>query len=218
MIFSAARASWIKSSLILLTAGLWCVQLHGATNGFETPPPKVGSIEWENIQRLGKERQELHRKRMLVPGAVATNVPRAEGANLVGSRKIMAAATQPPPAAFGMFFKILFFAAVFAFAGVLVVRKFAPHVLVDLNQRFNPWALEPATERGLPEKIRAEEEAFAEFLATFRVGPVASSRADSLEKDDPIKNFYARAAKLLGTQRTLLQNIGRESGGRPDKK
>ena len=109
-------------------------------------------------------------------------------------------------------FKILFFAAVFAFTGVLVVRKFAPHVLVDLNQRFNPWALAPAAGRDLSAKVRAEEEAFAEFLATFRVGPSASPRADSPEKEDPIKEFYARAAKRLVTQRKLLQDIGRESG------
>jgi CheY-like chemotaxis protein len=101
---------------------------------------------------------------------------------------------------------------VFAFAGVLVVRKFAPHVLTGLNERFNPWALEPVAERRLPEKVRAEEEAFTEFLATFRVGSVASARTDSLEKNDPVKEFYARATKLLGTQRTLLQDIGRESG------
>jgi CheY-like chemotaxis protein len=219
IIFRAGRASWIKSSLILLMAGLWCIPLHGATNhnhgatnGFETPPPQVGSIQWQNIQRLGKERQELYRRRVFVPGAVATNVPRLNGGNFATSPKVLAAATQPPSAA-SRIPKILFFTAAFVFAGILVVRKFAPHILVDLNQRFNPWALEPATERGLPAEVRAEEEAFAKFLSTFRVGPVASPRADLLEKNDPVKEFYARAAKLLGTQRTLLQDIVRESGG-----
>jgi CheY-like chemotaxis protein len=200
-----------KSFLILLAVGLWCVQSHGATNVFEPPPPKIGSIQWENLQRLAKERQELYRKRVSVPGAMATNVPRADGANLVGSRKIMAAATQPPSTASGMFFKILFFVVVFAFAGILAIRKFAPHILVDLNKRFNPWALEPATERVLPEKIRVEEEAFAEFLATFRIGPSASPLADSLVKNDSPEEFYARAAKLLSTQRMLLDDISQES-------
>ena len=119
MIFNVARASWIKSSLILLVAGLWCIQLHGATNHgvtnvFETPPPQIGSIQWEKIQRLAKERQELYRKQVSVPGAVAEDVPRAEGANFIGSRKIMTAETQPASVSSGMFRKILFFVVVLA--------------------------------------------------------------------------------------------------------
>src|ERR1035438_3767998 len=69
----------IKSFLILVAAGLWCVQLHGATNVFETPPPEVGSIQWEQIQRLTKERQELYRKRVPVPGAMAEDGPHRFG-------------------------------------------------------------------------------------------------------------------------------------------
>jgi CheY-like chemotaxis protein len=61
-------------------------------------------------------------------------------------------------------------------------------------------------------KVRAEEEAFGEFLKVFRVGPSALPLTDSLEKKDPVKEFYARAAKRLVTQRKLLQDIGRESG------
>ena len=204
----------IKSFLILLTVGLWCFQSHGATNVFETPPPKIGSIQWENLQRLAKERQELYRKRVPVPGAMSADVPRAGGGNFATSPKIMAAQTQspqPPTAAHGMPYKILFFVVVFAFIGILVARKFAHHILADLNQRFNPWALEPSLEKGLPAKVRAEEEAFAEFLATFRIGPSASPLADSLAKNDSPEEFYARAAKLLGTQRMLLDDIGQES-------
>jgi CheY-like chemotaxis protein len=214
MIFGVARALQIKSSLIFLTAGFWCVPLHGATNktsNFETPPPMPGSIQWDKIQSITKERQELYRKRVPIPDAVGENVPRASDANFGSSRKIMMAPAQPPPAASGIFRKILLFTALFALTGVLVVKNFAPHVLAGLTPWFNPWVLEPATERGFSEKIRAEEKAFAEFLATFRIGPAASPRADSLEKEDPIKEFYARAAKILGTQRMLLHDLGRES-------
>jgi CheY-like chemotaxis protein len=215
MIFNVARASWFKAFLILLMAGLWC-ESHGATNkisNFETPPPKMGSIQWDNIHRTAKERQELYRKRVAIPGAVGKDVPRANGAAFGSNRKMMTSPAQPSPAASGLFRKILFFAVALAFTGVLVAGKFAPHVLAGLNQWFNPWALAPATERRLSEKVRAEEEAFARFLATFRVGPAASPPADLSEKGDPLKEFYARAAKLLGMQRTLLQDIGRESDG-----
>jgi len=201
----------IKSFLILLVVGFGWLQLRGATNGFETPPPEVGSIKWEEIHQRAKEQQELHRKRVPVPGAMAADVPQAEGANFASGPKIIAPPT-PPPAAPGMSARILLFTLVFAGAAVLVVRKFAPQVLADLNQRFNPWALEPVVVRGLPAKVRAEEAAFAEFLATFRVGPAASSPSGSPEKNDPVREFYARAEKFLGVQRTLLHDIGREPG------
>src|SRR5471030_2535639 len=57
MIFNATRAARIKSFLIFLMTGFGCVQLHGITNGFETLPPEVGSIKWQEIQRIAKERQ-----------------------------------------------------------------------------------------------------------------------------------------------------------------
>ena len=109
-------------------------------------------------------------------------------------------------------YRCFFFAAVFVFTGVLIVRRFAPHVLVDINQRFNPWAPAPAAGTDLSAKVRAEEEAFAEFLKAFRVGPAASPRADLPGKDGPVNEFYARAKERLVTQRKLLQDIGRESG------
>jgi CheY-like chemotaxis protein len=203
---------WFSIGLIIMT-GLWCVQLRGATNkisGFETPPPLPGSIQWDKLHRTAEEQQELYRKRVSIPGAVAQDVPRAEGANFANHQKIVTAPAQPPVVASGIFRKILFFAAMFTFIGVLLVKFFAPDAL---NQWLNPWALAPATERRFSEKVRAEEEAFGKFLATFRVGPAASSHTDLFERDDPIKEFYARAAKFLAAQRKLLQDIGRESRG-----
>ncbi|MGD0253402.1 MAG: response regulator [Verrucomicrobiota bacterium] len=106
---------------------------------------------------------------------------------------------------------MLFFAAAFVLTGVLIVRRFAPQVLVNINQRFNPWALALAAGRDPSAKVRAEEEAFGEFLKAFRVGPSASPRTDLPEKDDPLNEFYAQAKERLVTQRKLLQDIGRES-------
>ncbi len=214
IIFSVARKSSIKLPLFFLMTGLWCVQLHGVTNGFETPPPPVGSIQWQNLQRITKERQELYRKRVSVPGAMAEDVPRANGAFSTYPQRAITSPS-PAPAASGIF-RILCYVALFALIGVLIVRRFAPQILIAFNREFSPWALEPATAGELPAKVRAEEEAFAEFLATFRIGPAAPSRLDVLEKADPIKEFYAQAAKILRTQRTLLHDIGRASGG-PDR-
>ena len=117
-----------------------------------------------------------------------------------------------PTASSGNILQRLFFAAAFAFTGVLIVQRFAPHVLVDINQRLNPWAPAPAARTGLSAKVRAEEEAFAGFLKAFRVGPVASPRVDLPGKDGRCSEFYARMKERLIMQRKLLHDIGRESG------
>ncbi|HEY5298135.1 MAG TPA: response regulator [Verrucomicrobiae bacterium] len=201
----------IKWPLIYFIAGFCCLQSHGFTNGFETLPPKVGSIQWQNLQDLAKRRQELYRKHVPVPGAMAANVPRVDGADYASfSEPKPVASSTPPPATWGKFPKILFFTAVFVFAGLILLRKFAPVVWSELNARFNPWALEPAADRMFPAVVRAEEESFDKFLATFRIGP-ASSHAEAVEKNNPVSEFYARAADLIETQRTLLQDIHREA-------
>ncbi len=216
MIPSVARASWINPALILFAAGLWCLPLHGATDTntcqFETPPPEPGSIQWQIDHSIAKERQERYRKRVSVPDAVGRNVSRSATANLINGPKKEAAPTPPPPASSGTVLQVLFGAAAFVFTGVLIVRRFAHRFLVDINQRFSPWALAPAAGRDPSAKVRAEEEAFGEFLKAFRVGPSASPRTDLPEKYDPLNEFYARAKKRLVTLRKLLQDIGREPG------
>ena len=211
-----ARASWIRPCLILATAGLWCIPLHGATDTntcqFETPPLEPGSIKWQIDQRNAKELQEHYRKRVSIPDAFGTNIPRSASADLINGPKMVAARTSPPPASSGNVLRMLFFAAVFVFTGVLIVRRFAPRLLVDINQRFDPWALAPAADRDLSAKVRAEEEAFGEFLKVFRVGPTVSLPIGLPEQDNPLNEFYARMSKHLGTLRKLLQDIGHEPG------
>jgi CheY-like chemotaxis protein len=215
MVPSVARASWIKPSLILFAAGFWCLPLRGAadmnTGEFETPPPQPGSIQWEIIQQNARERQERYRKRVSIPDAMGTNVPRSTAANLINGPKIAAAPTPSLPASSGIVLQLLFFAAAFVLTGVLIVRRFAPRVLVDINQRFSPWALAPAAGWNPSARVRAEEKAFGEFLTVFRVGPFASPPTGLPENDNPLNEFYARAKERLVTRRKLLQDIGRES-------
>jgi PleD family two-component response regulator len=217
MISGMARASGMKSPLIFFTAGLWCLLLRGATDTntyeFEKSLPKPGSIQWDINHRITEERQEIYRKHVPIPNAVDGNVPRTTAASLVNGQKKLTAPTPSPPALSGMLFKMLFFAAAFVLTGVLVVRRFAPQVLVDINRQFNSLAPAPATEGDSLAKVRAEEEAFGEFLAAFRVGPSTLPRTDSPEKEDPIIEFYARTRKRLVAQRKLLQDIGQEPDG-----
>jgi CheY-like chemotaxis protein len=216
MIPGVAPAAWRKSFLILFAAGLWCIPWRGAadtnTCQFETPPLEPGSIKWQIDQRNAKELQEHYRIRVSIPNAFGTNIPRSASADLINGPKMLAAPTSPPPASSGNVLRMLFFAAVFVFTGVLIVRRFAPRLLVDINQRFDPWALAPAADRDLSAKVRAEEEAFGEFLKVFRVGPTASLPIGLPEQDNPLNEFYARMSKHLGTLRKLLQDIGHEPG------
>jgi CheY-like chemotaxis protein len=210
-----ARSAWVKPSLILFTAGLVCLPLSGATDTspreFETPPPQPWTIQWDINQRLTKERQEIYRKRVPIPAAMGENVPRSPTASLVNGPKIGSVPTPRPFASFRIIRQLFLFTAAFGLTGLLMVRRFAPQVWVDLNQQLNPWAPAPAMGRVSAARIRAEEEAFGEFLKAFRIGPAVSPRTDRPKQDDSIAVFFGRAKERLATQRKLLQDIGREA-------
>jgi CheY-like chemotaxis protein len=212
-----AQAARIRLSLILLAAGLGCLPLRGAANmktsEFETPPPEPGSIQWDNNHRLTRESQERYRKRVSIPDAVGSNVPPSAAASLVNGQKMMAALPPPSPASSRGVLQAFLYAATFVLTGFLAVRRFAPQVLVDINRRYNPWTLAPATATVPSARVRAEEEAFGEFLKVFRVGPVTSSRTDLSGKGGLLNEFYARAKERLVAQRKLFHDIGRESSG-----
>src|SRR5664279_703767 len=214
-IFHSARAAWLKSCLMLFMVAIWCLTLRGATHTnayeFEESIPKPGSIQWDKNHRSYKERQELYRKRVAIPEVVGTNVPIAAGAYLAFNRAKLDAPTPVPPGASGMFLKLLIYIALFALTGILILRRLAPHVLVDLNQRYNPWAATPVAEWDFTAKVRTDDEAFAKYVAAFRVGPSAPPRTKSPKKHDPFIEFCARAKKILVKQRKLLADIGHEA-------
>ncbi len=215
MVPRGARASWVKPSLVLFTAGLWCLPLRGATHTntseFETRPLQPGSIQWEINQSTARERQESYRKRVRIPDAFGGNVPRSAAASLVNGPKKVAARTPAPTASSKNVFQMFFSAAVFVLTGVLIVQRLAPHVLVDINHLLNPWTPVPVAGKDLSTKVLAEEEAFASFMEAFRVGPVASPCADAPGDNGRFNEFRARVKERLITQRKLLHDIGRES-------
>jgi CheY-like chemotaxis protein len=148
--------------------------------------------------------------RVAIPAATGANVPRSAMASLVNGPKPVAVPLRSSTALAGNVLRVLFFAALFVLTGVLVLRRFAPHVLVDLNRQFNPWAPVPAAGRDLSARVRAEEAAFVEFLNAFRIGPAVSPRAGLAGDNDSINEFYVRAKERLVTLRRLFLDIGRE--------
>jgi len=136
---------WTWLLPLLFAAGLWCRETRGAVKGadtYETPPPNTNTIKWEENQRLQKARQELYRKRITIaPDATAPDAPRDNSLNADKSPQMTALAA--PPATPGRNQRLLFYMVLLAVAAVFALRKFAPEVLADLNQRFNPLATAP---------------------------------------------------------------------------
>ena len=205
----------VKCWLIFSIASLGCASMKGDTNDaivFEKLPAKVGSIRWENNQRLIKERQESYRKYVPLPDAFGQQVPRAEGASLLRDQSSGRNAAKSPPRAPGIFQKTFFWGVVFAVGGYFILWKFFPGRLAEFNQRFNPWHTAPVLLTVATEKVRAEEKPLDEFLATFRVGSSRAGTAVPPAKPGQVEEFYSQAAELLTRQRLLLQDIVREPG------
>ena len=200
---------------VLFAVGLWCLPVGGASNTnsleFETRPLEQGSIQWDINRSAAQELQERYRKRVRIPDAVGKNIPRAASAVLVNGPKAEATPAPPPSLSSGNVLQALLCVTTFMLTGLLMVRRFAPGVLVDINRQFNPWATAPAAETELAARIRAEEESFGKFIETFRIGPSSPAMADRSRQTDRIKELHARMQTRLGTQRTLLQDISRES-------
>jgi len=211
------RMSWIQSSLIFFVSALWCIQSGGATNnssGFETPPPQVGSIKWQEIQTTARQRQELYRKRVAIPGAVTGNVQAANNALFAKRPEVAMASTRASSVSIGTLYRSFFLLVIFVLGGVRIIQVFFPEVITGFNQWLNPWATASVAELEIMAKVRAaEEESYTRFLAKFQVGPAAPPHADSLEKENRFKEFYARTANCLGIQKKLLQDLSKELNG-----
>jgi CheY-like chemotaxis protein len=210
-----ARAVWMKSLLLIFMAGLWCLSLPAATHTnvyeFEKSIPKPGSIQWDLNHSRDKDRQELYRKHIFLPDVMGTNVPIAVGAYVTYQPNTVMVPAPSPTSPVRTLIKLFFIALLFVIAGGWLLRIFAPYEFTKLNQQYNPWALIPVAERNPTTKVRAEEQAFGEFLTTFRGGPSTAAQTSPVEMADPLGEFYARAKTLLLRQRKLLQDIGRET-------
>jgi len=209
-----ARTPRLGSCLLLvLVLTCPCPGRAGAQptpSGFETPPLEPGSIQWDINRRSATENQERYRTRVAIPYAFGDHVPKAATASLVNGPMIL---TSPPAAqaSSAIVWQMFCGAAVFVLTGLLALRKWAPQVLVELNQLYNPWALAPAATTPPSARVRAEEEAFGEFLKVFRIGPAAPAGSDQPRKAGRLKEFYAQAKERRAALRKLLQDIGRDT-------
>jgi CheY-like chemotaxis protein len=221
---SLAARSWALAAvwLILITAGLGGLPVRGInttnTIEFAKSVPQPGSVQWETERELSKKSQETHRKRLSIEDATSPFIPRATQANLINGPKTLPVHLPSKAGVMERFLDLCFFTAILLLTAGLAARKFAPELLADLNQRYNPWAVPPAGARNHPDGIRSEEKAFGEFLATLRTGPAAAPRTEAPATEMPRAEFYGRAKKRLANQRRMCEEIGRQAGDAMRKK
>ena len=101
MVPGVARASWIKPSLILFTAGLWCLPMRGATDTNTCRIRDAATAAgFHSMGYKPKHRQGTPGalpEACAHPDAIGGNVPRSAAASLINGPKIEAAPTPPPP-------------------------------------------------------------------------------------------------------------------------
>ena len=220
--------SAVPFQVIFLIVGLGCASAGGTlapdTAGFEKSPPAVSYFDRQRYQRIAGEEQERYRKRVPIPEAVGEDIPVAAAAGLVGRQAKLT--TQLPAA---NLFSDLLLAVACGLAVTLFFRNLAPRIIAIVNNRFNPWALLPCAAADFSTQVRAEEEAFSEFLTASRAGPLAVCRrslfaANSAVLQGALKGacqaasgmehnsaaeFLARAPKLVTELRKLVQEVSR---------
>ena len=230
VVLCTAKTWWIRwivlLGLVLLTTGFGQAQPIIAPDPysfeFEKSPPKMDYYFRKKLQVQANEQQELFRIRVPIRDAIGPDVKAASSASSAGSHIVITALTQSPAASSEMAHQIFLNAVLLFLIGILMVRKFAPELLVIFNQQFNPWALASATAGNLSATRYASEEALNEFRAAFQAGPLASTHtsmlavrsSDSISPgevgndhspmaSEVLNEFHSRAAKLLVTQRLL---------------
>ncbi len=142
LISGMVRISWVKLILIFFTIGIGCNQLGGATNNTTYDGKRIaqpGSIQWEIDRQAAKQRQELYRKRILIPtAAFSPNIPTMNGAIAADQARRVAAPLPVPSAPMGLFSRLLLFLAVLVATCLIGLKIFAPHVLACLLATIQP--------------------------------------------------------------------------------
>jgi len=159
----------------------------------ETVPPKMGMIQRELMQETARKNQERYRLRVVVPETAVASRPVDD--------QVQAGKDIPDysPPGFASQNSVLVLLALLA-AGGFALKKFAPELTESLaGPRAGPAPL-PAVAADLSAKVRGEEEAFAKFLAEFRVSAAGVST--------PAPGNYLVAAKgRLAALQTKLGEI-----------
>jgi len=214
---SSVARSRVKSAfvtgLILLFTAMCPIPFAGAADPYaaddEMSPPELNYYVRERNQRAAAEQQEQFRKRVPVRDAVGDDVFAAYARKQKGMNQSRA---NPLPALSNKTILTIVFAFV---ASILVVRKLAPELFVAINKKFNPWMQTAATVANLSAKVRAEDQAFSQFVAAFRMGPATAEGAGPAEAAAGgrglLMEFHANAPMALAKLQQAIHEIGLET-------
>jgi DNA-binding response OmpR family regulator len=185
--------------------------LHGAIVPeklkYEYPPPKIGSLKWSDMQASNQAQQELYRPRVPIPDAVDAEVPHLQDAlNYNPPANPEEFAPRPIPPILNWLIKLPCYLAIFFLTGILLLKKFAPQILINLNQHYNPWLTASISELILSETTLKEAEVFAEFVTKFKTD------APAVIDDTPanlvrVTEFYKQAAERIEVLRGRLKEF-----------
>lgn len=211
----AAKGRWIGLTLLgwlLLFPFRTCeAQLTSAADPYTSEFEKSAPVDFyyqEKLKEAATVRQEQFRKRLSIKDAVGDDVPLAFPQTPAGGEKETAGVTPESDARRIVRLGFLLICLLLLMA-ILIVRLLAPEFFKALLRKINLWAVEeqPALSSA---KVRAEEEAFGEFLASFQTGLGASSANAGVvakEQRGAGDDFADQTARLLTTHRSLLQKI-----------
>lgn len=216
----------IHFRLLTLSMGMGCVLVAGhltllaAETGVQEHVDRAGQVDpfyQERNQRAAREQQEQYRERVAITDAVRHDVPTAESIRLAAIKRANASSQQPPAGFLESSHTLLLVIAALLLTALIFGRKFVAGFLKAVNAEFNPWVAGSAMSV-LSTKVRAEEDSLSELLAAFRAGPTGGAGdVDGAASTDPgvraaaIKAFHDKTARMIETQRMVLQEINRTS-------
>jgi CheY-like chemotaxis protein len=232
-VFTQALSPILSCALVLLmVAGSHAqTDIAPSTVSAESGELTVTPFHQVRERQEASERQEQFRMNIAIPDdAVGDDAAEAFAARHEPIRKIKPPAPPPaiePPSVLQLV--ILLVAAVLLVV-LLLLHKFAPKWIRNFKPKLNPLASVPSGSEPVLEKFRVEEEGVTAFFTAFQAGPPATFREASPDtqsetsvipgeftrNSSPVERVeleesQVRVAKLLVTQRSLLQEINRAS-------
>jgi CheY-like chemotaxis protein len=196
--------------LVIFTLAVCIVQSSRAASSVSSEP-EVDPISQQWLNQKTREAQEHFRKRVTIPGLAGPAMP--DKAPAINNRTQVHAQLAPDSQREDFLLSALWILAV-----SWVALKLGPQIIEFFQAHSNPWVLVSSGVADLSSRVLAEEDSFAEFLTTFRAGPVASpsesKSADSSTSTAPVgatEEFFARAPEQLAGLRKLVHEIGRGS-------
>ena len=173
--------------------------------------PKVDYYYQEKNRQAASERQEQFRKRVSIQHAVGDDVPRSFAKETVERPK--RASTRNRSESEEIFRNGILLVIATVLTSILAVRILAPAFFRNVLNRLKPWSSRTGVATGVADKVRAEDEYFTEFLTAFQAvatAPPAGVGAGCVAvntAEGERQSFHATAARLLSSQRSLIQNI-----------